>query len=172
MSPRSTTRLAAILASYGRFHRDRRNRLTHYVGVPVIIYALLTPLALVVTSVFGVVIPSDRILLVVAAPGYVWLDPAFGTPLILVLTVLAAAAEATCRLGPSAALTVAGVAFVLGWSLQLLGHRMEGNRPALLTNLAQVLVAPMYLAAEAGFALGLRRRLRAEVEGLLDRPAG
>jgi uncharacterized membrane protein YGL010W len=34
-------RLTAILASYGRFHRDPRNRLTHYFGVPAIIYFVL-----------------------------------------------------------------------------------------------------------------------------------
>lgn len=67
-------------------------------------------------------------------------------------------------MGSSPALAVAATVFVLGWALQLLGHRLEGNRPALLTNLAQILVAPLFLVAEMGFALGLRRDLRATVE--------
>jgi uncharacterized membrane protein YGL010W len=62
------------------------------------------------------------------------------------------------------ALAVAGSVFVLGWTLQLLGHRLEGNRPALLTNLAQILVAPLFLTAELGFSLGLRRRLHGDIE--------
>src|SRR5579883_277846 len=40
----------------------------------------------------------------------------------------------------------------------------EGNRPVLLTNLAQLLVAPLYLIAELAFALGLRRNLRSAIE--------
>lgn len=161
---RSERRLTGILASYGRFHRDARNRLTHYFGVPAIIYAILIPLAQHTTTAFGGAVRLDRSLLVVAALGYTLLDPALGVSLTLVLALLVAAAEATCRFGPSAALIIAGVVFVLGWVLQLLGHRMEGNRPALLTNLAQILVAPLYLIAELGFALGLRRELAASVE--------
>jgi uncharacterized membrane protein YGL010W len=45
----------------------------------------------------------------------------------------------------------------------LLGHRIEGNRPALLDNLRQILVAPLFLAAEAGFALGWGRSLQQEI---------
>jgi uncharacterized membrane protein YGL010W len=54
--------------------------------------------------------------------------------------------------------------FVLGWALQLPGHRLEANRPALLTSLAQIFVAPIFLTAEIGFSLGLRRSLRGDIE--------
>jgi uncharacterized membrane protein YGL010W len=37
----------------------------------------------------------------------------------------------------------------------------------LLTNLAQILVAPLFLTAELGFSLGLRRRLHGDIEGHL-----
>jgi uncharacterized membrane protein YGL010W len=158
-------RLSGILASYGRFHRDPRNRLTHCFGVPVILYAVLIPLALHPQVLSGVSLRLDRVVIVLAAVGYIALDPGLGLSLALALGLLGAAAEATCSLvGPSAALAVAAAAFLLGWALQLLGHRLEGNRPALLTNLAQIFVAPLFLAAELGFSLGLRRRLRSEVE--------
>ena len=161
---RTAARLTAILASYGRFHRDSRNRLTHYFGVPAIIYAVLIPLALHTDTFAGVPLRLDRIVVVLAALGYIFLDPALGLSLTLALALLAAAAEATCALGSTPALAVAAIVFVLGWALQLLGHRLEGNRPALLTNLAQIFVAPLYLTAELGFSLGLRRRLRGAVE--------
>ena len=161
---RATVRLTSILASYGRFHRDPRNRRTHYFGVPAILYAVLIPLALHVNIVSGVPLRLDRIVVTLAALGYLALDLWLGVSLTLVLVLLAAAAEATCARGSAAALAAAAVAFVLGWALQLLGHRLEGNRPALLTNLAQILVAPLFLTAELGFALGLRRSLRRDLE--------
>ena len=164
MSSRSEIRLARILVSYGRFHRDVRNRLTHYFGVPAIIYAVLIPAALHADTVSGMPVRLDRILVVLAALGYIGLDPALGLALTLALALLAAGAEATSTLGPSTALSVAAAVFALGWALQILGHRLEGNRPALLTNLAQILVAPVFLVAELGFSLGLRRRLRGDVE--------
>jgi uncharacterized membrane protein YGL010W len=163
-------RLTAILTSYGRFHRDPRNRLTHYFGVPAIIYSVLIPLALPVQSLFGRPLGLDRMVVIIAALGYIRLDVGLGLALTAVLALLAAAAEATDALGGAIALTVAAMVFVLGWTLQLAGHRLEGNRPALLTNLAQIFVAPLYLIAELGFALGLRRSLRASIERQLGQP--
>lgn len=160
----AASRLTAILAAYGRYHRDPRNRRTHYFGVPAIIYAVLIALALEVDTVSGVALRLDRVVIGVAALGYVALDPRLGLCLTLALALLGAAAEATCALGPAPAVIVAAIVFVLGWVLQLLGHRLEGNRPALLTNFAQILVAPLYLAAELGFSLGLRRGLRDDIE--------
>jgi uncharacterized membrane protein YGL010W len=167
---RAARRLTAILASYGRFHRDPRNRLTHYFGVPAIIYAVLIPLALHANTLAAVPLRRDRIVIAVAAFGYIALDPGLGLPLTVALALLGVAAEATCALGPSMALIVAATVFILGWALQLLGHRLEGNRPALLTNLAQVLVAPLFLTAELGFSLGLRRRLHGDIERQLTSP--
>jgi uncharacterized membrane protein YGL010W len=168
---RAALRLTGILASYGRFHRDPRNRLTHYFGVPAIIYAVLIPLALQVNIVAGIPLRLDRIVIALAALGYIALDPGLGLALTLALALLAAAAEATSALGPSPALAAAVTVFVLGWALQLLGHRLEGNRPALLTNLAQILVAPLFLTAELGFSLGLRRGLRGDIERRLGERA-
>src|SRR5579883_1459233 len=129
-------RLSGILASYGRFHRDPRNRLTHCFGVPVIVYAVLIPLALHSGTLSGVSLRLDRVVVALAAVAYIVLDVSLGLALTLALGILGAAAEATCILvGPSPALAVAATAFLLGWALQLIGHRLEGNRPALLTNL-------------------------------------
>jgi len=169
---RQADRLTQILASYGSYHRDPRNRRTHYFGVPVIIYAVLVPLALAAQTVLGTTLRLDRIVVAVAAVGYILLDVGLGFSLALALALLAAAAEATSALGVTAALAVAVAAFFLGWALQLLGHRLEGNRPALLTNLAQIFVAPLFLAAELGFSLGLRASLRAGIERQLgERPS-
>jgi len=157
-------RVSSVLASYGRYHRDPRNRLTHYFGVPAIIYAVLIPAALYSVPIDGASLGLDRIIVIVAVVGYLIADVRLGLALAVVLGALAAAAEATTTLGSAAALSVAAATFVLGWALQLLGHHLEGNRPAFLTNLAQLVIAPLYLCAELAFALGLRSRLRAHVE--------
>lgn len=156
--------LTDVLASYARFHRDPRNRLTHYFGVPAIIYALLVVAAIYAVPVFGVRIGVDRIVVAIASLGYLALDLRFGLTLAVVFVLLAAAAEALATIGSPVVWIAAGVAFVGGWALQLLGHQMEGNRPALLTNLAQIFVAPLFLVAELGFALGLRRKLHTAVQ--------
>ena len=58
--------------------------------------------------------------------------------------------------------------FLGGWALQLCGHVYEGRRPALVSNLFQALIGPMFLMAEVFFALGWRRGLHDRVEALIS----
>ncbi len=46
----------------------------------------------------------------------------------------------------------AAALFVGGWALQLLGHRIEGNRPAFFRDPVYLLVGPLWVAREAGEA--------------------
>jgi uncharacterized membrane protein YGL010W len=49
--------------------------------------------------------------------------------------------------------------FVLGWIIQLVGHAIEGRRPALADNLLQVFNAPLFLTVEVLALLKLRADL-------------
>jgi uncharacterized membrane protein YGL010W len=161
---KSVSNLPALLADYGTYHRDSRNRLTHYFGVPAIIYAVLIVPALHGAALFGFTIEVDRIIVVPFVLLYLFLDLRLGMVLAALFALLCAAAEATTQLGATVSRTVAAAVFILGWALQFFGHYLEGNRPALLTNLFQILVAPIYLTAELSFSLGLRRGLQAQTE--------
>ena len=54
--------------------------------------------------------------------------------------------------------------FVGGWAIQLLGHKLEGKKPAFLDDLQSLLIGPLFLVAEAAFALGLESELREQIE--------
>jgi uncharacterized membrane protein YGL010W len=56
-------------------------------------------------------------------------------------------------------LSVFLAAFVLGWIVQLVGHAIEGRRPALADNILQVFNAPLFLTIEVLALLGFRRDL-------------
>ena len=49
-----------------------------------------------------------------------------------------------------------GIAQALGWFLQLLGHRLEGNRPAFLRNPASFLMGPLMVGVEMAGFFGVR----------------
>lgn len=164
--------LVAVLSSYASYHQDPRNRRTHFVGVPLITFSLLTALALPSLSLGGVPVGLDRIATLALAVFYLYLDVPLGIALTVALALLAAAAEATVHLGTARAGLIAAVSFIAGWCLQLLGHRLEGNKPALVDNLRQIFIAPIYLMAEFGFALGLRRDLEAQIHRRMTGPAG
>src|SRR5262249_16341327 len=68
-------------------------------------------------------------------------------------------------------LSVFLAAFVLGWIIQLVGHAIEGRRPALADNILQVFNAPLFLTVEVLARLGFRRDLyEPEAPGPLQSP--
>lgn len=113
-------RIAAIddfwtreFAYYLDEHRSPLNRLTHMVGIPI----------LVTTGVIGLLTLDWRILL-----------------------------------GGQ----------VVGWAFQLLGHRIEGNRPALLRRKISFVMGPLMVLVEIAEHLGLRFRFAERARAAID----
>jgi uncharacterized membrane protein YGL010W len=148
---------------YAAYHRDARNKATHFVGVPGIMLALLVPLSLLRVEVAGFEVTAAMLLAAAVLAYYFILDVPLALAMLAVIGGLIWLAEAIASLGPGPGWAWFGALFALGWTLQLLGHVFEGRRPALADNLFQVFVAPIFLAAEAAFALGWRKDLQAKV---------
>ena len=159
------------LATYTSYHRDHRNRLTHFFGIPAIILSLMLALATARIGLGSVTV--SLAVLVSAAAWLLWigLDRPIGLAMGLFMVPSLVLAEWIAATQTSAWVwTVFALLFVGGWALQLWGHVYEGRRPALVSNLFQALIGPMFLAAEIFFALGWRRDLKAQV-GRLAREA-
>jgi len=152
--------LEAQMAIYAAYHQDARNKATHFIGVPAIALALLIALAWLRLGD----ISAAMVLAAALALYYLTLDLALGAAMALVLAVLVWAAERIVAMGSVAAWLAFGVLFAGGWMLQLLGHLYEGRRPALVDNLFQIFVAPIFLCAEVFFALGYKPALHAAVQ--------
>ncbi|MBP7531845.1 MAG: DUF962 domain-containing protein, partial [Ottowia sp.] len=54
--------------------------------------------------------------------------------------------------------------FVVGWAIQFVGHVYEGRKPGFVDDLVGLVIGPLFVVAEAVFALGLRRDLHAAIE--------
>ena len=156
--------LAEHMAFYSSYHRDPRNRLTHFFGVPVIVYAILILMSFGRIPLGGLEISFAAIFVGVMLVYYLSLDWVLGLTMAAIFVPMCWAAQVTAALSLGTALTIFGVTFVGGWVVQLIGHKFEGNRPALLDNLFQTLVSPIFLTAEIFFMLGLKLPLKEEVE--------
>mgnify|MGYP003339071444 FL=1 len=154
------------LASYASVHRDPRNKATHFIGIPVIVFSLLLILSLWRLEIGGREWTMSLIVAILAALGWMALDFGVGVVMAIILVPTWYAAEAFCGAlgGPSATWVAFGALFVGGWVLQFLGHHYEGKRPALLDNIFQGFIGPMFLVAETMVALGYRADL-ADVMG-------
>ncbi|MEG0558400.1 MAG: Mpo1-like protein, partial [Comamonas sp.] len=54
--------------------------------------------------------------------------------------------------------------FAVGWVIQFVGHFYEGRKPAFMDDIMGLIIGPLFVAAELGFAMGLRKEVRAAVE--------
>jgi len=149
------------IAVYASYHRNRWNKLTHFVGVPAIIFAVLIPLAWIR---FGEDLSLARTLVVAVLVYYFLLDAPLALAMTVLLGALLYAAERVADAGAWPGWAWFGIFFVGGWTFQLVGHVFEGRKPALLDNLFQIFVAPIFLAAEVFFALGFRREVLRKIE--------
>jgi uncharacterized membrane protein YGL010W len=152
------------LATYAAYHRDARNRATHFVGIPAIVFSLLVPLALWRFRVFGMDASAAWVVAILAVAGWVALDVTIGLAMAVVMLAMLLIAAWVAGLGTATAWIVFAIFFVGGWIFQLVGHVWEGRRPALADNLFQAFIGPMFIMAEALMALGLKQDLKAVIE--------
>jgi len=152
------------MSFYAAYHQDRRNKATHFIGVPAIILSLFIPLAWIRFEAGGVTITAAMVFAAVVVLYYFFLDLSLALAMLVVTGVLVWAGQQIAQLGTLQGWIWFAILFVGGWILQLVGHVFEGRKPALADNLFQIFVAPLFLAAEVFFALGFKPRLHAEVQ--------
>jgi uncharacterized membrane protein YGL010W len=156
--------LADQMSFYAAYHQDARNKATHFVGVPVIAFSLMIPLGWLRVDAGGVPVSAALAATLALLAYYLVLDVPLGLAMAAVFALMLWAAEPLSQAPFMASLGWFLVLFVGGWALQLWGHVYEGRKPALVDNLFQVFVAPIFLAAEAFFALGYKPQLHEEVQ--------
>ena len=156
--------LVEHLSQYAEYHRDRRNIATHFVGIPLIVLAVAELLSRPGMEVAGLWLSPAALVAAAAAIFYLRLDLRYGLlmSVLLLLSLWFGAALAvqstTLWLGVGIAL------FVVGWIIQFVGHYYEGRKPAFVDDLMGLLVGPLFVAAELGFLLGLRKDIERAVE--------
>lgn len=156
--------LVEALAQYAAYHRDRRNIVTHFIGIPMIVVAVAVLLSRPVVLIAGFGLSPASLVALVAAGYYLALDLRYGVVMTLLLTAsLWIALQLAVQ--PMHVWLGSGIGlFVVGWALQFLGHHFEGRKPAFVDDLIGLAIGPLFVLAEAGFNLGLRRSLQAEIE--------
>jgi uncharacterized membrane protein YGL010W len=125
-----------LMAEYGSYHRDKRNRLCHEIGIPLIVLGLTALLRLVHLG------PVDLAMLILAGMALYYFRlagvAALGAVVALVLDYF---------ISLWVSWPVAIGMFVAGWIFQFVGHAYEGKSPAFLRNLQHLLIGPFWIVA-------------------------
>ena len=153
-----------LLTQYAQYHRDRRNISTHFIGVPMIVFAVGVLLSRPGFMVGGLMLSPAWVLFALVTLWYL-------TRGELVLGMAASAGMAVLLLlahrvpgglGPWLGWGLGF--FVVGWLIQFVGHYYEGRKPAFADDAVGLLVGPMFVVMELLALLGLFRSLVSEIE--------
>jgi uncharacterized membrane protein YGL010W len=153
------------LSQYADYHRDPRNIFTHFIGVPMIMLAVVVLLSRP-AWMWGGQLPLTPALLgaLASCVFYFRLDTRFGLAMAVLLAFMLAIAQWLAAQSTALWLGAGVGLFVVGWVIQFVGHYYEGRKPAFVDDLVGLIVGPLFVVAEWAFALGLRKEVQAAVE--------
>ncbi len=141
------TRVDALLADYGSYHRTRGNLVCHAFGITLIVYGIVAFARELPLGAAGWT--AAEVLIGAAFLFYA----ALSLPLAVTMAVETIALDALARVVADWRIGLA--AFAVGWLFQGIGHaRYEKNSPAFFKNLVHLMVGPIFLWNEV---LGIRR---------------
>jgi uncharacterized membrane protein YGL010W len=155
------------LSQYAAYHRDRRNIITHFVGIPMIVLAVTVLLSRPGGELLGLWVSPALVAALAAAWFYLRLDRALGWVMAALLGLCLWAGQALAVASTSVWLGAGIGLFVIGWAIQFVGHYYEGRKPAFVDDIAGLIIGPLFVVAEAGFMLGLLGDVKHEVEARL-----
>lgn len=156
--------LVENLSQYAAYHRDSRNIVTHFVGIPMIVLAVTMLLSRPYVDIAGVALSPALLLAVVSSAYYLRLDLRFGLVMsaLLAVSVYVSAVVAT---QPTMFWLVSGIGlFVIGWVFQFIGHFYEGKKPAFVDDVMGLIIGPLFVVAEFAFLFGLRKEIQIQIE--------
>ncbi len=154
-----------LLVHYATYHRDRRNIATHFVGIPLIVFAVGALLARPALALGPLTLTPGWLAWAAAALWYLTRGlPGLGVAVASATAVLVGLGHTVAGGSVGQWLTWGVGSFLLGWIIQFVGHYYEGRKPAFVDDLVGLLVGPMFVVAEGLFALGRCRGLLATIE--------
>jgi uncharacterized membrane protein YGL010W len=138
------------LNDYGASHKDRTNKLLHWLCIPPIVLSLLGLLwSLPVPAVFANISPWLNWATLNAAAALVYyfaLSPALALGISLPFVALLLITQWLTNL-PWPLWATSLVIFVVAWIGQFIGHAIEGKRPSFFKDLQFLLIGPLWLIA-------------------------
>jgi uncharacterized membrane protein YGL010W len=154
-----------LLKQYAEYHRDRRNILTHFVGVPMIVFGVGVLLAGAHAVVGGIDVSLAWVIYALVAAWYLTRGSfGVGAATTLGVGLLMLAAHSVSGGSTGRWLAWGAGFFAAGWIIQFIGHYYEGKKPAFADDLVGLLVGPMFVVVEMLALLGLFKGLMAEIE--------
>ena len=153
------------LSNYKSVHFNKTNIKTHFVGIPLIVWAITVLLSL---NTFNIEIAGTMltytpamVFFALSLLYYFKLHVKLG--LGMLFYVVANVYLASLVSAMEYALWIAIATFIAGWVIQFIGHIYEKAKPAFMDDIMGLVIGPLFLMAEVYFALGLEKQLHKDI---------
>ncbi|WP_180163372.1 DUF962 domain-containing protein [Acinetobacter sp. YH12069] len=153
------SKLERLLSQYAAYHLDRKNVLTHFVGIPLIVFSIMCLTARVGLMISGFELTLALLLIIASVIYYLSLDKIFGLIMLLVFAVTYPLALMIAKMSLMSWLIWSVGIFVVGWIIQFIGHYYEKKKPAFMDDVIGLAIGPLFVLAEFVFLLGFRKEL-------------
>ncbi|WP_447795708.1 Mpo1 family 2-hydroxy fatty acid dioxygenase [Pseudomonas moraviensis] len=152
------------LSQYAAYHRDPRNIVSHFIGIPLIVVAVAVLLSRPEWSLGGLWVSPAVVVALASAWFYLRLELQLGVLMTLLMGLSVWIGHALAQQSTLVWLSSGLAMFVIGWAIQFVGHHYEGRKPAFVDDISGLIVGPLFVVAEVAFLLGMRQELKAQIE--------
>ncbi|BAP42769.1 putative membrane protein [Pseudomonas sp. StFLB209] len=152
------------LSQYAAYHRDWRNIVTHFLGIPLIVLAVTILLSRPGVLAYGLWLSPALLVAVASVRFYLRLDRPLGVLMSVLLLLCLWSGASLAQQSTSVWLAWGVGLFVTGWIIQFIGHYYEGRKPAFIDDVTGLIIGPLFVVAELAFLLGMRKELQQAIE--------
>ena len=131
---------------YSQYHKNKTNKLIHWVCVPMIMFTLFGLLSLINYSIYNINILQIFIILSLLFYLRLSISLSIGMLIISILFYyITTNIISTIFLNKGQLLIIYIGIFTIAWIGQFIGHKIEGEKPAFFKDLQFLLIGPVWL---------------------------
>ncbi|MGE8653926.1 MAG: DUF962 domain-containing protein [Acinetobacter gandensis] len=153
------SKLETLLSQYAAYHLDHKNVLTHFVGIPLIVFSIMCLTARLGITVVGFEITIALVLIIASVVYYLRLDKVFGFIMLVIFAAVYPLSLMIAKMSLGAWLGWSVGLFFVGWVIQFIGHFYEKKKPAFMDDVIGLAIGPLFVLAELVFLMGFRKEL-------------
>ena len=149
-------KLKQDLDSYLSYHKNQGNRLTHFIGIPLIFFSLFCSLGWFRFAPLDLPISGATLFLLSVFLFYFQVHKGLAGAVMVWCIPLFLIGEEVAVMPFGLSFVVSSLTFAMGWAFQFWGHAIEKNRPAFRTNVSHLGRGPLFITYEWVKLLGFK----------------
>jgi len=151
------------LEEYGDSHRNKTNKLIHWICVPSIMFTVVALLYSIPAAYLASAVPQSiagyanwaAVVIILAVLFYLRLSVTMALGMLFTASVMFFISRELSALNWAPLWQIALVIFIVAWIFQFIGHILEGKKPSFFKDLQFLLIGPAWILSFIYRKLGI-----------------